>query len=139
MATGEGEVAGVAFALRVRFPAGEGEAAASAAGEGEVAGAAFGLRGRLLAGEGEAAASAADEAALVASAFLWARCFAGDGDAAGDPPGVGDLPCTKQMLARPITEMSVRNLVVITASLEKRQDCSQRISPYELVEREDAK
>ena len=108
-ATGEGEVAGVAFDLRVRFSAGEGEAAASAAGEGEVAGIAFALRGRLLAGEGEAA--------LVASAFLWARCFAGDGDAAGDPPGVGDLPCTRQMLARPITEMSVRNLVVISKSI----------------------
>jgi hypothetical protein len=84
--TGEGEVAGVTFGLRVRFSAGEGEAAASAAGEDEVAGVAFGLRGRLLAGEEEAAASAAGEAALVASAFLCARCFAGDGDAFG----VGD-------------------------------------------------
>ena len=32
------------------------------------------------------------------------------------------------MLTRPITEMSARNLVVITVSLEKRQDYSQRIS-----------
>ena len=31
------------------------------------------------------------------------------------------------MLARPITEMSARNLVVITPSVEKRYDCSQRI------------
>ena len=69
-AAGEGEVAGIAFRLRVRFSAGEGEAAASAAGEGEVAGVAFRLRVRFSAGEGEAAASAADEAALVASAFL---------------------------------------------------------------------
>jgi len=29
------------------------------------------------------------------------------------------------MLARPITEMSARNLVVITPSAEKRSDCSQ--------------
>src|SRR5436190_23350221 len=29
------------------------------------------------------------------------------------------------MLARPITEMSARNLVVITPSVEKRSDCSQ--------------
>jgi hypothetical protein len=31
-------------------------------------------------------------------------------------------------MARPITETSARNLVVITASLEGRQDCGQRIS-----------
>src|SRR5713226_8511655 len=31
------------------------------------------------------------------------------------------------MLARPITEMSARNLVVITQSVEKRSDCSQWI------------
>ena len=85
-AAGEGEVAGVAFGLRMRFSAGEGEAAASATGEGEVAAVAFGLRVRFPAGEGEATASAAGEAALVASAFLCARCFAGDGDAVG----VGD-------------------------------------------------
>jgi hypothetical protein len=68
--------------------AGEAEAAAvlAAAGEGEVAAVAFGLRVRFSAGEGEAAASAAGEAAPVASAFLCARCFAGDGDAVG----VGD-------------------------------------------------
>jgi hypothetical protein len=68
--------------------AGEAEAAAvfSAAGEGEVAAVAFGLRVRFPAGEGEATASGAGEAALVASAFLCARCFAGDGDAVG----VGD-------------------------------------------------
>jgi hypothetical protein len=80
LAAGEAEVAGVAFGLRGRFPAGEGEAAASAAGEGEVAGVAFGLRGRLLAGEGEAAGSA----------FLCVRCFFGEGDSAGDPAGAGD-------------------------------------------------
>jgi hypothetical protein len=86
LATGEGEVVGVAFGLRVRLPAGEGEAAAPAAGAGEVAGVAFGLRVRFPAGEGEAAAPAAGAAALVALAFLCARCFAGDGDAFG----VGD-------------------------------------------------
>jgi hypothetical protein len=86
-AAGEGEVAGVVFALRVRFPAGEAEAAAVlAAGEGEVEGVTFGLGVRFPAGEAEAAAAAAGEAALVASAFLCARCFAGDGDAVG----VGD-------------------------------------------------
>jgi hypothetical protein len=31
------------------------------------------------------------------------------------------------MLARPITEMRARNLVVITPSVAKRRDCSQRI------------
>ena len=85
---GEGEVAGVVFGLRVRFSAGEAEAAAAelaAAGEGEVEGVTFGLGVRFPAGEGEAAASAG-EAAVVASAFLCARCFAGDGDAVG----VGD-------------------------------------------------
>jgi hypothetical protein len=30
------------------------------------------------------------------------------------------------MLARPITEMSARNLVVITPSVEKRSGCGQR-------------
>jgi hypothetical protein len=46
--------------LRLRLAAGEAEAPAvlAATGEGEVAGVAFGLRGRLLAGEGEAAGSA---------------------------------------------------------------------------------
>ena len=86
---GEGEVAGVVFGLRVRFSAGEAEAAAAvlaAAGEGEVEGVTFDLGVRFPAGEAEAAASAAGEAAVVASAFLCARCFAGDGDAVG----VGD-------------------------------------------------
>ena len=93
LAAGGGEVAEVVFALRVRFPAGEAEAAAAglaATGEGEVVGVAFDLRVRFPAGEGDAAAAAAGEAAVVASAFLCARCFAGDGDAAGDPSGVGD-------------------------------------------------
>ena len=92
----------------------------AATGEGEAARVAVGLRVRFPAGEGEAAAPAAGEAALVASAFLCARCFAGDGDAAGDPLGVGDLPCIRQMLARPITEIRARNLVVTEMSLENR-------------------
>ena len=63
---------GVAFAWRVRFPAGE------AAGVGEVAGVAFALRLGFAVGEGEAVASAAGDAASVASAFE------------GDAVGVGD-------------------------------------------------
>jgi hypothetical protein len=61
-----GATAAVVFLLRACFSAGEGDAAVAAAGEGEVA------------------------AAAVASAFLCARCFAGEGDAAGDSLGVGD-------------------------------------------------
>ena len=61
-----GATAAVVFLLRACFSAGEGDAAVAAAGEGEVA------------------------AAAVASAFLCVRCFAGEGGAAGDPPGVGD-------------------------------------------------
>ena len=57
-----GATAAVVFLLRACFSAGEGDAAVAAAGEGEVA------------------------AAAVASAFLCARCFAGEGDAVG----VGD-------------------------------------------------
>ena len=57
-----GATAAVVFLLRACFSAGEGDAAVVAAGEGEVA------------------------AAAVASAFLCARCFAGEGDAVG----VGD-------------------------------------------------
>jgi hypothetical protein len=49
------------------------------------------LRLRFSAGEAEAAgAVAAGEAAAVASAFLCARRFAGDGDAAGDSAVEGD-------------------------------------------------
>jgi hypothetical protein len=91
----EGDAAGAGLAatsvfafLRLRLAAGEAdtEAVLATTGEGEVAGVAFALRVRFRAGEAEAAASAAGEGALVASAFLCARCFAGDGDAAG----VGD-------------------------------------------------
>ena len=62
-----GATAAVVFLLRACFSAGEGDAAVAAAGEGEVA-----------------------AAAVVASAFLCARCFAGEGDSAGDSLGVGD-------------------------------------------------
>ncbi len=43
----------------------------------------------------------------------------------GDPAGAGDRACTTEMLAMAITEMSARNLVVITPSVGKRSDCSQ--------------
>jgi hypothetical protein len=66
-----GLAAGVAavsvLALRTRFALGE------AGGDSAV--------------EGEAAFSAGE---AVASAFLCVRCFAGEGDAAGDPLGAGD-------------------------------------------------
>jgi len=48
-------------------------------------------------GDGDAAGDSAVEAGAafsageaVAPAFLCVLCFAGEGDAAGDPPGVGD-------------------------------------------------
>ena len=53
---------------------------------GATAAVVFLLRACFSAGEGDAAVAAAGEAALVASAFLCARCFAGEGDAVG----VGD-------------------------------------------------
>ena len=63
-----GEAAAVVFPLRARFALGEAEG------------------GSAL--EGDAAPSAGE---AVAAAFLETRCFfAGEGDAAGDPLGVGD-------------------------------------------------
>ena len=91
-ATGEGEVAGGAFGLRVRFPAGEGEAAAPAAGEAALVASAF-LCERGFFGDGDAAGDSAVEGdaafsagEAVAPAFLCVRCFVGEGDS----PGVGD-------------------------------------------------
>jgi len=69
------ELVGLKKSARVFF-AGDGDGVTS----GETAAAVFALRVRLAAGEGDAAASAAGEAALVATAFLWERCFAGEGD-----------------------------------------------------------
>jgi hypothetical protein len=94
---GDGETAGLAATaasafLRVRFPLGE--AAGDPAGNGDSAGlptvaaSAF-LRLRFGLGEtagdsataGDAACSAGE---TVAAAFLCVRCFAGEGDAAGE-------------------------------------------------------
>jgi len=137
---GDAEGAGVAstsvFAfLRPRFSAGEAEAAGSVvAGEAAAVVSAF-LCARGFTGDGDAAgdsavegdaASSAGEA--VAGAFLCARCFAGEGDAAGATLGASNCAWTRKMLARPITEMSARNFVVITASLEKRQNRGQPVS-----------
>jgi hypothetical protein len=77
--------AAVVFVFRPALAAGEAETAAPA-GDGEASAAVFAFRPRLAVGEGEASAPAAGDAA--ASAFLCARCFAGD--AAGDSAGVGD-------------------------------------------------
>ena len=83
-----GETAAVFFPLRAYFSAGEGDASVTP-GEGEVAAVVFFvLRVRFSAGEGDASIGAAGEA--VASAFLCVRCFAGEGDAAGDSVGVSD-------------------------------------------------
>jgi hypothetical protein len=101
--------------LRLRFSAGEAEAAAvlsSAAGEAASVGSAFFCARRFpgdgdaagdsavegdaassvgeavdSAGEGDAVSSAGEG---VASAFLCARCFVGEGDASGDPPGTSN-------------------------------------------------
>jgi hypothetical protein len=81
--------------LRVRFSAGEAEAAAvlSAAGDVAAVASAF-LCERRFPGDGDAAGDSAVEGdaafsagEAVASAFLCVRCFAVEGDAAGDSPG----------------------------------------------------
>ena len=77
--------AAVVFVFRPALAAGEAETAAPA-GDGEASAAVFAFRPRLAVGEGEVSAPAAGDAAV--SAFLCARCFAGD--AAGDSAGVGD-------------------------------------------------
>jgi hypothetical protein len=59
-------------------------------GTGVVAAAVVRVAGAGLAAEVFVLRFAAGEAVAVASAFLWARCFAGDGDAAGDSAGEGD-------------------------------------------------
>ena len=107
-----GLVAGLAAAsvfafLRVRFAFGD------AAGDSAVA--------------GEAAVSAGQ---AVASALLCWRCFfAGEGDSAGNSAGATNWACTTQVLARPITEASAKNLIVITSSVRRlmrigNEDCS---------------
>jgi hypothetical protein len=84
--------------LRVRFSAGEAEAAAvlSVVGEAAAVASAF-LCERRFPGDGDVAGDSAVEGdaafsagEAVASAFLCVRCFAVEGDAAGDSPGVGD-------------------------------------------------
>ena len=79
-------VASVFFCAR-RFPGGD--AAGDSAGEGDAAssaGEAVASAGDS-AGEGDAASSAGE---AVASAFLCARCFVGEGDSSGDPPGTSN-------------------------------------------------
>jgi hypothetical protein len=121
-AEGDGliELLGLKKSARVFF-AGDGDGVTV----GETAAVLFPLRACFSAGEGDASVVAAGE--TVASAFLCVRCFVGDGDAAGDSAGLGDWACRTEMLAMAITEMSARNLVVITPSVEKRSDCSQWI------------
>ena len=85
-----GEAAAAAFSLRARFAAGEGEASIVAAGEGEASAAAFfSLRARFGLGEAcrdSALEGDADSSVVeaVAAAFLCVRCFAGEGDSAGE-------------------------------------------------------
>jgi len=84
--------------LRLRFSAGEGDAAGAVVATGEAAAVASAfLCARRFPGDGDAAGDSAVEAGAafsageaVAPAFLCVLCFAGEGDAAGDPPGVGD-------------------------------------------------
>ena len=105
--------------LRLRFSAGDAEAAAglsSAAGEAAAVASAFfcarrfpgdgdaagdsAVEGNAVSSAGEAVASAGDSAGEgdavssagegVASAFLCARCFVGEGDVSGDPPGTSN-------------------------------------------------
>jgi hypothetical protein len=99
---GDGEAAGLAATLvsaflRLRFSAGEAEAAgAVVAGEVAAVASAF-LRERRLPGDGDAAGDSAVEGDAassvgegVAAAFLCARYFAGEGDAAGAALGASN-------------------------------------------------
>ena len=90
---GDGETAGLAPAaasafLRVRFALGEAAGDGDSAGLATVAASVF-LRPRFGLGEAAGDSATAGDAAFsvgetVAAAFLCVRCFAGDGDAAGE-------------------------------------------------------
>ncbi len=87
-AAGEAASVASAFFCARRFP-GDGDAGGDSAVEGDAAssaGEAVASAGDS-AGEGDAASSAGED---VASAFLCARCFVGEGDASGDPPGTSN-------------------------------------------------
>jgi hypothetical protein len=87
-AAGEAAAVASAFFCARRFP-GDGDAAGDSAGEGDAAssaGEAVAWAGDPV-GEGDAASSAGE---AVASAFLCARCFVGEGDSSGDPPGTSN-------------------------------------------------
>jgi hypothetical protein len=71
------------------------------------------LRARVLPGDGEAVGDSAVDGDAASLAGV-AVAFSGEGDAAGDSSGVGDCPCTREMPARPITDIRARNLVVIS-------------------------
>jgi len=90
LSSAAGEAASVAsvFFCARRFP-GDGDAGGDSAVEGDAAssaGEAVASAGDS-AGEGDAVSSAGEG---VASAFLCARCFVGEGDASGDPPGTSN-------------------------------------------------
>jgi len=87
-AAGEAASVASAFFCARRFP-GDGDAGGDSAVEGDAAssvGEAVASAGDS-AGEGDAVSSAGEG---VASAFLCARCFVGEGDASGDPPGTSN-------------------------------------------------
>jgi hypothetical protein len=96
-----------------------GDAVGLAAGLAVASGCAF-LRGRLALGDAVGDSAAVGEAAVsvgetVASALLCWRCFfAGEGDSAGISAGTATWACTTQVLARPITETSNRDLVIMS-------------------------
>jgi hypothetical protein len=110
----------VVFVFRPPLAAGEAETAAP---DGEGSAVVFVLRPRLAAGEGEASVTAAGDA--VASAFLCVRCFAGD--AAGDSAGVGDCACRSEIAAKPMTETTRRDLMLMRRSLGNREDARQDV------------
>lgn len=112
----------VVFVFRPPLAAGEAETAAPA-GDGEGSAVVFVLRPRLAAGEGEASVTAAGDA--VASAFLCVRCFAGD--AAGDSAGVGDCACRSEIAAKPMTETTRRDLMLMRRSLGNRDAARQDV------------
>jgi hypothetical protein len=128
---GDGDATGLAPACAfVRVRLGFGEAAGETADDGDsavlaaLADSVF-LRLRFGLGETEDDAAVEGDSACsvgeaVVSVFLRVRCFfAGAVDSAGDSAGAGDCACRRATEVKVITAMSVKNLVAITAIVEK--------------------
>ena len=121
-AAGEGltELFGLKKSARV-FLAGEGETTGEA--EAAAVAAVFFFRVVFAAGDaaaaGEALLAAAGEALAVASAFLWERCLAGEGEAAGE--GDGDWALTMPVTARPTHMRKAKIFMFMDQNLTMRR------------------